>query len=171
MKWHLEFLTPERTKKIFESKILKIFIAVNIILLAVLIMNLYLLNGVKAKHGTFKENYLAKLDNKNVNAESIRNEFIRINGLIDRKNFSWSRFLSRLEGAAVAKVSISSINPSFSDGNVRLEGVAFSIDELVRFMKNLQNSEYFSNVFMAEQKNSASGNITFVITFKYADSK
>ena len=110
-----------------------------------------------------------------ISFNTLKDEVSCINNLLNIKNFSWSNFLSNLEKITPAGISISNVTPAFTTKEVRLEGMALSTNNLVNFMSNLQNSEFFSNVFIVEQKEvelkRAGPDITkltgFILTFKY----
>lgn len=169
LKWQFQYFTEERKAYLLNKRLAVLYFSGSLALLVLMFINLSAFFRTEKMHREWNTSHLEKIENNNTSIGTVRNDFSRINGLIDRKNFAWSRFLSRLESITPGKISIASINPSFSNGSVVIDGTAFTIDDLIKFMKNLQGSNYFSEVFLSEQKNVASDNVVFVISFKYID--
>ena len=170
LKWQFKYFTEERKAYLINKKMAILYLAGSLALLALLFINLSAYFRIENSHREWNTAHLEKGAKNNAAIGTVRLDFERINGLMDRKNFAWSRFLSRLEGSTPGKISISTINPSFTNGSVGIDGTALTIDDLVKFMKSLQGSKYFSDVFLSEQKNAASGSVAFVISFKYLGS-
>ena len=173
VKWHIDLSTDAHKKKELEKKQNSYYFIGIILLVLLLICNM----GIYIKIHNEGMNYKAKVNPELINDTTwtlleLNNEFSYVNNLIEKKNFSWSKFLSQLESTVPqGKISITSVNPSFSGGNVSIDGVANSIDDLIKFMKNLQNSANFKNAFLNEQRNASESNVSFNISFKYFDTE
>lgn len=93
-----------------------------------------------------------------------------INVLIEKQAFSWTGLIYRLEECTPEVISITEITPYFNENNIRIIGLAKTVDDIVKLVSNLQLSSYFKDVFLLEhsdveiEKNNL---IKFVITSKY----
>jgi hypothetical protein len=87
-----------------------------------------------------------------------------LNGLITRKNFSWTRIFANLEDIVPGTVHLLNLTPEFApDGTVllRLNVRGRNIEEISRLIDTMENSETFKNVIVSvEEKrdpNAAAG--------------
>ncbi|MEK6645876.1 MAG: PilN domain-containing protein [Candidatus Firestonebacteria bacterium] len=111
-----------------------------------------------------------------VSLDNFKNEVTHINNLLNIRSFLWSNFLSNLEKVTPSGISISTVTPAFVTREVRIEGTALSTNILVGFMKNLQNSSFFANIFIEEQREVELKEVNqkligFSLTFKYNEKK
>ena len=65
---------------------------------------------------------------------------------IDRRVFSWTEFLNRLEEVVPDGVGIGSIKPDFSTLDMDISGTALSMDRLTEFMDRMTKSPYFEDI-------------------------
>jgi Tfp pilus assembly protein PilN len=72
-----------------------------------------------------------------------------IKDLVDRRTFSWSRLLARLESVLPPGVRLVSIDPSTASGRVRLEvvAVARSREDAFEFVRALREKAGFEDVY------------------------
>ncbi|MDD5772850.1 MAG: PilN domain-containing protein [bacterium] len=93
-----------------------------------------------------------------------------VNLVIEKQAFSWTGLIYHLEEHTPDEISITEITPSFAENNIKIIGLAKTVDDIVKFVNNLQLSSYFKEVFLLEhseveiEKNQL---IKFVITSKY----
>jgi type IV pilus assembly protein PilN len=73
------------------------------------------------------------------------------NGLIDQKTFDWLMLFDRLEGVVPDGIAITAIEPSPKDDGLKLDGMAKDFGNLRKFMENLENSTYFTDIFLISQ--------------------
>jgi len=75
-------------------------------------------------------------------------EWQALRGLVDRRAFSWTRLLSRLEDVLPAGVKISSVAPTMKDGRITVEiaAVGRTITDGFGFMKVLEATADFDDV-------------------------
>lgn len=75
-------------------------------------------------------------------------EWRALRGLVDRRTFSWTRLLSRLEDVLPAGVKISSVAPTVDDGRITVEiaAVGRTITDGFAFMKVLEGTPDFEDV-------------------------
>ena len=84
--------------------------------------------------------------------EALNKKVLSINNLLVKKTFFWTLFLSHLEAEVPKNISINSIKPHFADGNIELDGEAFSLKDLTDFIIRLEESPNFKDVFLISQK-------------------
>ena len=79
------------------------------------------------------------------------------NGVIERKSLDWLGLLNRLEQTATDGISLSGITPDPQKGEVKLEGRAKTFDNVVRYLKSLEESRLFTNVMLLSHKELTAG--------------
>ncbi len=65
-----------------------------------------------------------------------------------KRDFSWIRALDNIEKAIPAGISLSSIQPSFMEGGVKLSGYARDFTALSKFIDNLEGLKVYKRVFL-----------------------
>ncbi len=154
------------------------------ILVALIGIDLMQYNGMKEIEGSFDarisrvqhekqqlQQAIAKLGrNASDDAmKSMEKEVQLINQLLRQKSFSWTTFLSNLESQVPSNISVTRIQPDFSNGQVILGGAAPSLKEVTEFVGRLQK-EPFEDPFLMQQedfeKDGRKG-VNFSIRFKY----
>lgn len=71
--------------------------------------------------------------------------------LLEKRRFSWIEAMDNLEKGIPSGISLSSIQPSFKDGGVRLAGSARDFAALSRFIDNLEGLKVYKRVFLVNQ--------------------
>lgn len=71
-----------------------------------------------------------------------------VNEIIGERNFSWVRALDDLEKAIPPGISLSSIQPSFKEEEVKLSGYARDFAVLSKFIDNLEGLKVYKRVFL-----------------------
>ena len=82
--------------------------------------------------------------------EEQRADFLQAEVLLRRDAFRWTTLFDRMEKRLPSGVSITSFNPDYKTNSVELGGVAKTLADLQRLLKNL-HKESFSQVFLQNQ--------------------
>ena len=93
-----------------------------------------------------------------------------VNMLVKKQAFSWTGLIYRLEENTPDEVNITEITPSFNKNNIKIIGLAKTVEDIVKFVNNLQMSSYFKDAFLLEHNNvniEKNKLIRFIITSKY----
>jgi len=92
------------------------------------------------------------------------------NTLIDKKSTNWLGLLDRLEEVVPAGVALSAIEPAQRDQLLKLSGVAHSFANLRALLENMEQSQFFSEVYLLGQTETKVGmtqhGISFTVTCK-----
>ena len=93
----------------------------------------------------------ATVDPKQI--EFASNEAHQANDLIDRRTFSWTELFNRFETTLPEEVRITSVRPHVDKGQINLAivVVARGVDDVNRFMDNMEASGAFTQLRPAEQ--------------------
>jgi Tfp pilus assembly protein PilN len=81
--------------------------------------------------------------------EAVKNAYDEaafVNSAINRRVFSWTTFLNRLEGLVPAGAGVTSIKPDFGSMLVSLTGQAQDMQKITEFIGRLSASEYFGEI-------------------------
>lgn len=94
------------------------------------------------------------------------------NALIDRRVFSWTELLARLEATLPGDVRIASIKPKTDGGHTALSlaVLAKSVDDVNRFMENLEATGLFSGVLSRAERVAESGQLEVALEAVYTPS-
>ena len=82
------------------------------------------------------------------------------NGLIERRTFSWTDLFNRFETTLPPDVRISSVRPRIGQAGeviVSMTAVGKSVEDIDRFIENLEATGAFSNVLSREETSSEDG--------------
>lgn len=94
------------------------------------------------------------------------------NGIIERKTFDWIGLLNRLEGVVPAGLTLTSVEPKSADRTLNLSGISLNLKNIRKLMENLEESDFFSEVYLHKHAESSSADeqrgITFNISCKFA---
>ena len=96
-------------------------------------------------------------------------EWSALKDLVDRRTFSWSRLLARLESVLPPGVRLASIDPSSSGGRVRLQviAVARSREDAFEFVRALREKGGFEDVYPTSLTRGIDGDqITCSMTYR-----
>ena len=74
------------------------------------------------------------------------------NQLLEKRAFSWTRFLGDLESALPARISIGSVALNFKDSTITLNGAARTFKDLTAFVDGLEDHPAFSNVVLSNHR-------------------
>lgn len=98
---------------------------------------------------------------------ALAEEVAFVNNLLERRSFSWTRFLSDLEAAVPSSISITRIQPEPGQGKVAIDGVALSLKALTDLIVKLEESPAFDEVFLAGQRARKDDFIDFSLKMSY----
>lgn len=79
------------------------------------------------------------------------------NDVIARKTFNWLALFDRLEGVVPDGVALTAIAPDLKEKSLKLAGVARNFKNLRQLMENLEESNYFTDVYLQSQTESQIG--------------
>jgi Tfp pilus assembly protein PilN len=107
-----------------------------------------------------------------VNTKEVEASTTRVraaNALIDRRVFSWTELLARLEATLPGDVRIASIKPKTDGGrtSLSLSVLAKSVDDVSRFMENLEATGVFSGVLSRAERVGESGQLEVALEAVY----
>lgn len=71
-----------------------------------------------------------------------------VSDIMEDKGFSWIGALDNIENALPSNLSLSSIQPSFKEGGIKLSGQARDFAALSRFIDNLEGLKVYKRVFL-----------------------
>jgi hypothetical protein len=86
--------------------------------------------------------------------ESITRAAREANGIIERRTFSWTDLFNRFETTLPPNVRISSVRPRIGpagDALVSMTAVGRSVEDIDRFIENLEATKAFANVLSREE--------------------
>lgn len=91
------------------------------------------------------------------------------NELIDRRTFSWTELFNRFETTLPADVRITSVRPKLDEtGNhVTMTVVARTVDDVGRFMENLEATGAFTNLLSREERVGDNGLLEATLESEY----
>ena len=110
----------------------------------------------------------ASVDTKQVDAASV--EARQANDLIDRRTFSWTELLNRLETTLPPEVRITSVRPSLDrDRRITLNitVLARGVDDVNEFMERLEATGAFANVLSRDERVNDSGQLAAALESEY----
>ena len=162
------------TKIYINTRLLKICTLAAVFLLAsLLIVNIrYIVNrfgemeNVTARIAVLDEKVkpVSKgVSEKEYNALQARISFA--NATIEKKMYNWLSLFERLEQVVPDGVAISSIEPDPKSQELKLAGIARSFKNLRIFLEHLEDSKYFSDVYLISQGDAKLGDNTQGISF------
>ena len=73
------------------------------------------------------------------------------NSIIQRKSFNWLGFLDWLEMVVPDGVMVTSLEPSLKEGKLTISGVARNFQLMRKFMENLEDSKFFTDIYLLSQ--------------------
>lgn len=152
------------TKIYINTRRLNIFIAAAFALLLLLLMvnvrNIVMDSGAieRLKHGiTLLEGKAKKATGAAVPDKEYQALLGRIkfaNRLIEQKTFNWLMLFDKLESVVPDGVAITAIEPSPKDDGLKLDGMTKGFGNLRKFMENLEDSKYFTDIYLVSQSDT-----------------
>jgi type IV pilus assembly protein PilN len=94
------------------------------------------------------------------------------NTIIHRKTYDWIGLLNKLENVIPQGVTLSSVSPDTKQRTLKISGLSLNFGHIRQFMENLEDSNFFSDVYLEKQDESKATDdrkvISFSITCKFA---
>lgn len=175
------------TKTYIDAKMLRFWTLLAVVLLSLLLV--YNVRSIATNAAKLRRlaNEIAASDSKagSVGKSVPEKEYQRLlerigfaNSVIEKKAYDWIALLDRLEQVVPDGVAISSIEPDPKNERLRLSGVAKNFTNLRIFMERLEDSKFFTDLYLMSQGNvklgdvkqsgNASEGITFSLTCRVA---
>lgn len=89
------------------------------------------------------------------------------NQLIEKRAFSWTKFLAELEQAVPPRLALSSVRLDHARTAIRLTGTAMSVEDITAFTVGLQNHAAFTDPVVAQHHAGSNGLVEFDVTAQY----
>lgn len=109
-------------------------------------------HGIAILEGKTKKATSEAVPEKEYQALLARIKFANV--LIEQKTFNWLMLLDKLESVVPDGIAIASIEPSPKDEGLKLEGIAKNFGALRKFMENLEESKYFTEIYLIGQSDT-----------------
>lgn len=106
-------------------------------------------HGIAVLEGKSRKTVGGAVPEKEYQAMLARIKFA--NGVIEQKTFDWLMLFERLESVVPEGVAIIAIEPSPKDGRLKLGAVAKGFGNLRKFVENLEDSKFFTDVYLVNQ--------------------
>ena len=89
------------------------------------------------------------------------------NQLLEKRIFSWTKFLTELEQAVPSRLALSSVRLDQAGTRVRLTGTAMSLEDITAFTVGLQDHATFKDPVLAHHRAGENGLVEFDVTVQY----
>ena len=89
------------------------------------------------------------------------------NQLLEKRAFSWTKFLAGLEQVIPARLALSSVQFDTGGTVVHLTGTAMSLEDITGFTVSLQDHPIFKDPVLAQHRAGANGLVEFNVTLRY----
>ena len=89
------------------------------------------------------------------------------NQLLEKRRFSWTKFLTGLEQAIPPRLALSSVRLNPGGTIVHLTGTAMHLEDITGFTVGLQDHPMFKDPVLARHQVDANGLVEFDITLRY----
>jgi Tfp pilus assembly protein PilN len=102
--------------------------------------------------------------------EQISNAATEVNGIIDQRLFSWTDLLNRLSATLPENVRIGALRPQIERDErvtVQMTVIGRSVEDVAAFMKNLEETAAFSDVFASQDNITEDGLVEAVVEGAY----
>ncbi len=89
------------------------------------------------------------------------------NRLLEKRTFSWTKFLTELEQAIPSRLALSSVRLDQAGTMVRLTGTATSLEDITVFTVGLQDHATFKDPILGQHRVGPNGLVEFDVTLQY----
>lgn len=89
------------------------------------------------------------------------------NQLLEKRMFSWTKFLTGLEQAIPPRLALSSVRLDVGGTSVHLTGTAMSLEDITAFTVGLQDHPTFKDPVLAQHRVGTNGLVEFDVTLRY----
>lgn len=107
------------------------------------------------------------LDLSDAALQQLPNEVALANQLLEKRAFSWTKFLSGLEQAIPPRLALSSVRLETGGTSVHLTGSAMSLEDITAFTVGLQDHPTFKDPVLAQHRVGTNGLVEFDVTLRY----
>jgi Tfp pilus assembly protein PilN len=90
-----------------------------------------------------------------------------VNQLLEKRIFSWTKFLTGLEQALPPRLALTSVRLDQSGTTVHLTGTAMSLEDITAFTVGLRDHPNFKDPVLAQHRVGANGLVEFDVMLKY----
>jgi type IV pilus assembly protein PilN len=107
---------------------------------------------------------------------ALKKEAGELNKLIEQRTFSWTKLLNNLEKTIPPELQVISIKPKTDENDIRITISVKAVDYngILKFIKNMESSKYFSDVYPVFEDTQSKGSAREIIAdfvFKYDQNK
>ena len=89
------------------------------------------------------------------------------NQLLEKRTFSWTKFLAGLEQTIPPRIALSSVRLDAGGTMVHLSGTAVSLEDITAFTVGLQDHPTFKDPVLAQHRVGTNGLVEFDVTLRY----
>ena len=89
------------------------------------------------------------------------------NQLLEKRTFSWTKFLAGLEQVIPARLALSSVQFDAGGTVVHLTGTSMSLEDITAFTVGLQDHPMFKDPVLAQHRAGTNGLVEFSVTLRY----
>lgn len=89
------------------------------------------------------------------------------NQLLQKRTFSWTKFLTELEQAVPSRLALNSVRLDQAGTMVRVTGTAMTLEDITAFTVGLQDHAMFKDPILAQHRAGPSGLVEFDVTVQY----
>jgi hypothetical protein len=89
------------------------------------------------------------------------------NQLLEKRLFSWTKFLTGLEQALPPRLALNSVRLDIGGTTVRLSGTAMGLEDITAFTVGLQDHPLFKDPVLAQHRVGTNGLVEFDVTLQY----
>ncbi|MGZ8374663.1 MAG: PilN domain-containing protein [Nitrospira sp.] len=112
----------------------------------------------------------ARREGIDLSAEALKrlpSEVELANQLLEKRTFSWTKFLTELEQAIPPRLALSSVRLDQAGTTVRLTGTAAALEDITAFTVGLQDHATFKDPILAQHRVGQNGLVEFDVTVQY----
>lgn len=91
------------------------------------------------------------------------------NQLLEKRTFSWTKFLAGLEQVIPERLALSSVQFDAGGTVVHLTGTAMSLEDITAFTVGLQDHPMFKDPVLAQHRTGTNGLVEFNVTLRYQE--
>jgi hypothetical protein len=89
------------------------------------------------------------------------------NQLLEKRTFSWTKFLTELEQAIPSRLALSGVRLDQAGTLVRLTGTAMGLEDITTFTVGLKGHATFKDPILAQHRIGPNGLVEFDVTLQY----
>jgi Tfp pilus assembly protein PilN len=112
----------------------------------------------------------ARREGIDLSAEALKrlpSEVELANQLLEKRTFSWTKFLTELEQTIPPRLALSSVRLDQAGTTVQLTGTAAALEDITAFTVGLQNHATFKDPILAQHHVGQNGLVEFDVTVQY----